>query len=121
MTRGQKGWASGHNPTGVGPDHSQWKGGRLRDSRGYIRLAIPPDHPYAEMRLADEGRAWPRIFEHRLVMAEHLGRLLLPTEVVHHKLECEGGTGRKDDNRIENLRLFESQAEHIAWHRKHDN
>jgi hypothetical protein len=50
------------------------------------------------------------------VMAEHLGRPLTKAEVVHHKLVSEGGSGRKDDNRIENLLLFSSSAEHLAHH-----
>ncbi len=85
--------------TKEGEKHYAWKG-RLIDKDGYV-LIHTKGHPNARKHT-------PYIFEHRLVMEEFLGRFLAPNEVVHHI------NGLKDDNRIENLQLFENNAAHLA-------
>jgi hypothetical protein len=85
-----------------GAKNPSWKGGR-KLLRGYVQL-LCPDHPFADSK--------GYVLEHRLVMEAHMGRTLLPTEVVHHI------NGVRDDNRIENLMLFSSVAEHASLHMK---
>lgn len=80
---------------------SRWKGGRYQFPDGYIFVKLPRDNPFYEM--ADQ-RGY--VFEHRLVMARHLGRPLQRGEIVHHK------NGVRDDNRIENLELVPTCREH---------
>lgn len=87
-----------------GEGHPDWAGGRTYDKHGYV-LVHRPGHPMA--RRCGKYRKPCYVPEHRLVMAEHLGRILDPTEVVHHK------NGIPDDNRIENLELFQSNADHL--------
>ena len=60
---------------------------------GYWVVGVPKD-----LRRLVGGAA--KVGEHRLVMARHLGRPLLPDEVVHHR------NGVRTDNRIENLELW---------------
>lgn len=77
-----------------GKHSANWKGGRIKDKVGYI-LLYKPEHPNAV-----SGRTHGYVYEHRFIMAEHLGRALKSGEFVHHKNSI------KDDNRLENLELL---------------
>ena len=90
---------------GKGAESYNWKGGRILKTSGYVQVRIYEDDPYYPMA---EKSGY--VIEHRLVMAKHLGRLLDPNEIVHHK------NGKKGDNRIENLQLTESLAAHFKLH-----
>lgn len=56
--------------------------------------------------IVEDGKV---IREHRIVMSKHIGRDLLPEEVVHHL------NGNCKDNRIENLQLMTAK-EHNKLH-----
>jgi len=71
-----------------GKDNKSWRGG-ISHLQGYIKI-YNPKHPKAVGNY---------VFEHRLVMENHIHRYLKPTEIVHHK------NGIRNDNRIENLLL----------------
>jgi hypothetical protein len=79
--------------------------GSGRRQRGYLGEPTITSGGYISVRIADDDRfavmrqAGGTLLEHRLVMARHLGRPLLPSESVHHV------NGNKQDNRIENLQL----------------
>ncbi|MBR0160021.1 MAG: HNH endonuclease [Oscillospiraceae bacterium] len=61
----------------------------------------------------DTYRKYHGKHEHRAVAEQTLGRPLRPGEVVHHI------NGDKHDNRPENLMVFSSQQEHVAYHIAH--
>jgi len=71
-------------------------------SKGDYNYVVVKDHPNATTR--------GYVLHHRVVMENHLGRLLNPNEVVHHK------NGNKKDNRIENLEVHD-RKEHSRSHR----
>ena len=99
-TKGRRCWACYVKST-HGKGNNFWKGG-AHHSRGY-RLIMIKDHPHASV-------PWGYVLEHRVVMEKHLGRYLTKDEVVHHI------NGMKDDNRIENLKLFKNHNAHHKYH-----
>lgn len=79
-------------------------------TRGYVYFT-DKDHP--------EAGANGNVLEHRAVMAEMLGRKLLPGETVHHK------NGIRSDNRPDNLELWvtsqpagQRPEDLVAWARE---
>ncbi|KKN78493.1 hypothetical protein LCGC14_0350250 [marine sediment metagenome] len=84
-----------------GANNRRWKGGRSGTTSGYIMVKVHPDDFFLPMATKD-----CYIMEHRLVMAKHLNRCLLPWEIVHHK------NGIRDDNRLENLELLPTNKQH---------
>ena len=82
----------------LGSKSLSWKGGVIKRNN-YVSI-YAPNHPC---------NSYGYVREHRLVMQKHLGRYLSPSEVVHHLNYI------KDDNRIENLKLFANQSEHCKF------
>lgn len=84
---------------------SNWKGGKIKTDGGYVAVRIDPDNPFFCM--ANKNNYVP---EHRLVMAQHLGRALTKDETVHHI------DGNREHNDVTNLQLrFGNHGKGSAW------
>ena len=83
-----------------GSSHPFWKGG-LRKQHGYV-MVLKPEHPYSDVK--------GYVYEHRFLVEEKLGRYLKTEEIVHHI------NGVRNDNEIENLKLFKNYSEHTKFH-----
>ncbi|MHA1402004.1 MAG: HNH endonuclease, partial [Candidatus Heimdallarchaeaceae archaeon] len=106
MSKAKQGKYDGQNNPNYGKYGkyaSNWRNGKTKNNKGYV-LVLKPEHPLAN----NNGR----IYEHRLIMEEKLGRYLTKDEVVHHI------NNKKDDNRIENLILFTNESEHQKYHKQ---
>lgn len=108
FSKGNVPWNKGRDRTNdsrilSGPKSGRWNGGRHRNPyTGYIDIQRP-DHPCSDPK--------GRVYEHRYVMEQFIGRYLEKNEEVHHI------NGIRDDNRIENLSL-ETQKTHKAPHKR---
>ncbi len=82
-----------------------WEDWKIRKivSKGDYNYAVVPEHPKATKN--------GYVLEHRIVMENHIKRILLDTEVVHHI-----NKNRKENN-IKNLELMDKQ-EHVLMHAK---
>lgn len=84
----------------LGSKNPMWKGGKAK-LYGYIFIK-QPFHPNCNKQKYVKRAI--------LVMEKYLNRFLKFDEIVHHI------NGIKNDDRIENLKLFKSNSEHIKFH-----
>lgn len=91
---------SGKSKATKGESHWSWRGGRVIDRNGYVRVRCP-QHPNANSN--------GYVLEHRKVVADLLGRPLLSTEEVHHI------DGNKQNNDPDNLMVV-TRGEHQRMH-----
>ena len=95
-------------PHGRGENCPRWKGGRRIQDRYVVRWISEQDPYYSMATKKSHGSG--DIMEHRLIMAQSLGRCLVRSEHVHHK------NGDRQDNRLENLELV-SPTNHMLYNK----
>ena len=85
-----------------GENHPSYKGGRVVTELGYVLILADKNDEIAAAMSNKMGY----VLEHRLVMAQSLGRSLMPDESVHHM------NGDPSDNRPDNLQLRQGKHGH---------
>lgn len=93
-------WKKEMSKKKMGHPPYNWKGGQTTVG-GYV-IVLRRSHPFCN------NKGYVR--RSRLVMEKHLGRYLEPSEPVHHT------NGNRSDDRIENLKLFKNNSEHLKFH-----
>ncbi len=59
----------------------------------------------------DDGKNYTKYdYEHKIVVENFIKRKIRKNEIIHHVNE------KKDDNRIENLMVFNSKSAHVRYH-----
>lgn len=86
----------------VGEDNHRWKAKLLK--KGYTLVHLAPTSLFYAMAEQDGS-----IMEHRLIMAQYLGRCLCSLEIVHHI------DGNKQNNEIGNLALVAKKTHGLAY------
>jgi len=85
-----------------GKGNPNWKGGKIKDSSGYIHLRVF-GHPFASKRGS-------YVLRSHLIAEKILDRYLTGKELIHHINEI------RDDDKPENLYLFSNKSIHIGHH-----
>jgi len=94
----------------LGTKSPHWNGGRIKVGAGYIHIYVGKDNPFFGMTSRNNKSGYAGyVQEHRLVMAQHLGRSLTKYEHVHHI------NGDKQDNNIANLQLVNKYTHKVDY------
>ena len=83
----------GHNPLPTGKNHHNWKGGRIKNTSGYIMI-LKPGYPSCDR--------YGYVLEHRFIWEQANNHFLKYNEHIHHI------NAIRDDNHIENLIMLTS-------------
>jgi uncharacterized protein YlaI len=109
--KGRNGWTEAgiksRKERMMGEKNHAWKGGvtYFKTHGNYIGVKYVRCPPEFKKMARKDGY----VMEHRLVVAQAIGRPLLRTEVVHHV------NGNPADNRLENLELFATNKDHKLY------